>query len=223
MIYILDFMKSQRSNNVIVNHHNLDHFVLLAGALGIHSEEDLATKNYIISPSYSKDKYVYYIKTTHFELMISFYLKKNFVKINQLSSFGETDKVALKLLLEQVKHLTKSGYDYITLVADRDDKQTVLVGDQQIKPNGYIVWGKYSFLIKNSKNNLLMRLKDFRKIVKDARRDEKTLFDLLIDKHNGGVALWVSQGKAWLGRFSLGKGSTSRKRLSEISKKLNRV
>lgn len=216
-------MKSKFSDRLTVNHHNLDHFVILAGALGIHSEHDLINSNYIISPQYTKDKYTYYIKTSHFELLVTFYLKKNFVKINQLVSTGQTNNVALKLLIEQVKHLSKSGYDYISLVADRDDNKDIEIGDKVIKPNGYIVWGKYSFLMRNSLEKSLMNIKTFNKFLKDNGRLEKTLYGLLQDKTNGGVEIWAAKGKAWLGRFSLGRSSVSKTRLSEAAKKLTGV
>jgi hypothetical protein len=103
--------------------------------------------------------------------------------------------IAFPRLYSQVHYAQKAGFKTIKLTAWGDYKHIK-------KYSGYIVWGKYGFLMVDPEQK-----EKFFTIVKKDKRADTLLYYLL--QTTAGVELWKKQGFYWYGEFDLTDESIS--------------
>ena len=174
----------------------IDYIDLLAltGIFGIHSKAEfieLVEKEKIIYTAYQEDGItkVGFITPIIEELWIEIVSEEEIYNaLFKLLVKGKN--YGFRRLLEEVKNARKLGFERITLWAYGSY-------DELTYWDGYIVWGKYGFLMYKPDE-----IADFDQLMISVGRPECKDINDLVSTDNG-TNLWKQLGKAWYGKFDL--------------------
>ena len=184
----------------------------LSGILGIHSAEELKS----ISVIYSQIDIEGRIVTVEFqtdlldEFIIRINLADKTIKDEKFFSSGKKKGISFDWLVCQIETAKKLGFTRISLDAYKEK------GNPKI--TGYIVWGRYGFVMTAKKDKLYFKNK--MKELYDNQvisTNYRNLFELL---HSKDANVWGDEhGIDWLGEFDLSPSSASTKNFEKLKKK----
>ncbi len=129
------------------------------------------------------------------QLEIFINLTDRTISLNKFISADKKKGISFQWVKYAVGAAMSLGFNYISLFAfgslNDPDGYT-----------GYLVWGKYGFLMVGAKYKV-----PFSELLEREKRKEKVLYELQCTEE--GNELWKNQGFPWLGKFTTKADSTS--------------
>lgn len=185
----------------------------LSGIFGIHPKDeyaDLAGKNQIkLTISKDGDTITIGYQTPEIKILtVKIDIKKKEIEISYFIAANKEKHVGFPRFIAQVEAAQRFGFKKISLLA---------YGNIDMISNwdGYIVWGKYGFIMTEKSqidnfNELMTKLE---------RPDCRSLNELVTTPQ--GTELWKNNGDSWWGEFDLDKKSESMRIFNAYRRKRN--
>ncbi len=188
--------------------YSLEEILELSGIYGIHTQEELESCIYRQIDFDGSRVSIEFETNLLEEFQVRIDIHTKIIKDESFKSTGIKNGLSFPWVCAQVDAALKHGFHNISIDAFGDSKKWK-------KYTGYIVWGKYGFLMSDPQD-----IEDFQNTMRKLKSEGiidtefETLYDLLCSKD--GCGIWQEHGKNWLGEFSLKADSDSLRILDEV-------